>query len=125
MAGRAFAAVAEFERDRAIRTLVSAFEDDPVERWLYPDDAEYRAHFPAFVAAFGGAAFRDQTVWRLGDFEAVASGLGRDASRTAKPSCGCSYRRLLRSFTLTRSQRWSRWRRGIPRSRTGTFRGSE
>jgi len=76
MAGRAFAAVAEFERDRAIRTLVSAFEDDPVERWLYPDDAEYRAHFPAFVAAFGGAAFRDQTVWRLGDFEAVAFWFG-------------------------------------------------
>jgi len=61
-----FAAVAESERDRAIRTLVSAFEDDPVERWLYPDGAEYRAYFPAFIAAFGSAAFRDQTVWRLG-----------------------------------------------------------
>jgi GNAT superfamily N-acetyltransferase len=67
-----FAAVAESERDRAIATLVSAFEDDPVERWLYPDEAEYRRHFPAFIAAFGGDAFRDQTVWRLGDFDAVA-----------------------------------------------------
>ncbi len=55
-----------------IGTLDSAFEDDPVERWLYPDDAEYRLHFPAFVAAFGGDAFRDQTVWRLGGFDVVA-----------------------------------------------------
>jgi GNAT superfamily N-acetyltransferase len=76
MAEIEFEAVAEPERDRAIRTLVSAFADDPVERWLYPDDAEYRAHFPAFIAAFGGAAFRDQTVWRLGDFDAVAFWFG-------------------------------------------------
>src|SRR6185437_8791195 len=76
MAEPEFAVVGAAEQDRAIRTLVSAFEDDPVERWLYPDDDEYRAHFPAFVAAFGGAAFRDQTVWRLGDFEAVAFWFG-------------------------------------------------
>jgi GNAT superfamily N-acetyltransferase len=72
MGGMQFAAVAESERDRAIATLVSAFEEDPVERWLYPDEAEYRRHFPAFIAAFGGDAFRDGTVWRLGDFDAVA-----------------------------------------------------
>ncbi|MDX6522877.1 MAG: hypothetical protein QOI17_390 [Gaiellales bacterium] len=72
MGGMQFAAVAESERDRAIATLVSAFEDDPVERWLYPGEVEYRQHFPAFIAAFGGDAFRDQTVWRLGDFDAVA-----------------------------------------------------
>jgi GNAT superfamily N-acetyltransferase len=76
MAGVQFAVVPESERDLAIRTLVSAFEEDPVERWLYPDDAEYREHFPAFVAAFGGAAFHDQTVWRLGDFDAVAFWFG-------------------------------------------------
>jgi hypothetical protein len=50
-----FAVAGVVEQDRAIRTLVSAFEDDPVERWLYPDEAQYRRHFPAFVAAFGGA----------------------------------------------------------------------
>ena len=76
MAEMGFAAAAEVERDRAIRTLVSAFEDDPVERWLYPGDAEYHGHFPTFIAAFGGAAFRDQTVWRLGDFDAVAFWFG-------------------------------------------------
>jgi GNAT superfamily N-acetyltransferase len=71
-----FSVVTGAECDRAIRTLVSAFEDDPVERWLYPDDAAYRRHFPAFVAAFGGGAFRDQTVWRLGDYDAVALWFG-------------------------------------------------
>lgn len=76
MAGERFAVVAEFERDRAIGTLVSAFEDDPVERWLYPEHAGYREHFPAFVAAFGCDALRDQTVWRLGDFDAVAFWFG-------------------------------------------------
>jgi len=72
MAEPEFAVVGPAEQDRAIRTLVSAFQDDPVERWLYPEEAQYRRHFPAFVAAFGGAAFADQTVWRLGDFDAVA-----------------------------------------------------
>ncbi len=71
-----FAVVGVAEQGRAIRTLVSAFEDDPVERWLYPDDAQYRRHFPAFIAAFGGAALCDQTVWRLGDFDAVAFWFG-------------------------------------------------
>lgn len=72
MADARFAVVAKPERDRAIRTLVSAFEDDPVERWLYPDDAGYRRHFPAFVAGFGAGACGDPTIWRLGDFDAVA-----------------------------------------------------
>ena len=72
MAEMEFAVVAESERERAISTLVSAFEHDPVERWLYPGDDDYRSYFPAFIAAFGGAALRDQTVWRLGSFDAVA-----------------------------------------------------
>jgi GNAT superfamily N-acetyltransferase len=74
--GLDFAVVGVAEQGWAIGTLVSAFEDDPVERWLYPDEAQYRRHFPAFIAAFGGAAFRDQTVWRLGDFDAVAFWFG-------------------------------------------------
>lgn len=71
-----FAVIDAAEQSRAIRTLVSAFEDDPVERWLYPDQAQYRRRFPAFIAAFGGAALSDQTVWRLGDFDAVAFWFG-------------------------------------------------
>ena len=76
MADLDFAVVGPAEQGRAIRTLLSAFEDDPVERWLYPEEAQYRRHFPAFVAAFGGTALRDRTVWRLGDFNAVAFWFG-------------------------------------------------
>ena len=60
------------EQAKAFSTLVSAFEHDPVERWMYPETRQYLAHFPAFLAAFGGKAFDAQTVWRLGEFDAVA-----------------------------------------------------
>ena len=59
-------------RARTIATLVSAFRADPVERWLYPDEKDYDQHFPKFLAAFGGEAFAHDTVWRSGDFAAVA-----------------------------------------------------
>ena len=39
----------------AIATIVAAFADDPVERWLYPEEAGYLEHFPRFVEAFAGA----------------------------------------------------------------------
>ena len=64
--------VQESDEARAISTLVSAFSDDPVERWLYPELEHYLTHFPAFAAAFGGEAFAQQTVWGLSDFSAVA-----------------------------------------------------
>lgn len=66
------------DRDAVISTLVSAFVDDPVERWLYPESEQYRAHFPEFVAAFAGEAFRQQSVWTLGEFSAVALWLAPD-----------------------------------------------
>jgi GNAT superfamily N-acetyltransferase len=64
--------VRESDRDAVISTLVSAFADDPVERWLYPEWERYVAHFPAFVAAFAGEAFDKQTVWTLSEVSAVA-----------------------------------------------------
>jgi hypothetical protein len=51
------AAVQEQDQARAILTIVSAFASDPVERWLFPDLAEYEARFGEFVAAFAGDAF--------------------------------------------------------------------
>jgi GNAT superfamily N-acetyltransferase len=59
-------------RATAIATVVSAFVDDPVERWLWPEAAEYAASFPAFVEAFAGPAFDRQTAWMLDEFSAVA-----------------------------------------------------
>ena len=71
--GRMSAATVEKgEEDRAYQTLVAAFTDDPVERWLYPELPEYVTHFPKFLMAFGGRAFDQRTVWHLGDFSAVA-----------------------------------------------------
>ena len=52
----------------AIATIVAAFADDPVERWLYPEEAEYLEHFPRFVEAFAGAGI----VSPVEDFAAVA-----------------------------------------------------
>jgi GNAT superfamily N-acetyltransferase len=67
-----FSHVRREEQERAFATLLSAFTDDPVERWLYPDPQQYLMHFPEFLRAFGAKAFDEQTVWRLGEFAAVA-----------------------------------------------------
>ena len=72
MSAPSFWPVPEEEQGRALATLVSAFTDDPVERWLYPEAQKYLTHFPEFLAAFGGRAFGEHTVWSLGDFAAVA-----------------------------------------------------
>jgi GNAT superfamily N-acetyltransferase len=56
-------------RDRVLGTVVSAFIADPVERWLWPEAWAYLAHFPAFVAAFGGD---DSAVSASDDLAAVA-----------------------------------------------------
>ena len=72
MSAPSFSPVREDEQARALATLVSAFTDDPVERWLYPEMHQYLTHFPEFLGAFGGKAFAEQTVWRLGEFAAVA-----------------------------------------------------
>jgi ribosomal protein S18 acetylase RimI-like enzyme len=72
MSALAFSAADESEQERVYATLVLAFAADPVERWLYPEPHQYLSHFPRFLAAFGGRAFAEQTVWRLGEFSAVA-----------------------------------------------------
>lgn len=64
--------VSERDRPRAIATIVAAFVDDPVERWLFPKLTDYEARFGEFVAAFAGRAFDHDGVWALGDFDAVA-----------------------------------------------------
>ncbi|MDF0597679.1 GNAT family N-acetyltransferase [Psychromarinibacter halotolerans] len=45
----------------AIKTLTAAFQTDPPVRWMYPDLADYRAHFPAFARAFGGVSIDADT----------------------------------------------------------------
>jgi GNAT superfamily N-acetyltransferase len=72
MTVRAFSPVREEDRARALDVLVLAFSADPVERWMYPEPREYLTHFPAFLSAFAGDAFAEESVWSLGEFSAVA-----------------------------------------------------
>ena len=64
--------VRDRDRERAFATLVAAFAGDPIERWLYPSAQVYFQRFPEFLAAFGGVAFETRSVWKLGEFSAVA-----------------------------------------------------
>jgi GNAT superfamily N-acetyltransferase len=64
--------VSERDRARAIATIVAAVVSDPVERWLFPELTDYEPRFAEFVAAFAGEAFDRDSVWTLGDFDAVA-----------------------------------------------------
>jgi ribosomal protein S18 acetylase RimI-like enzyme len=80
-----FAPASDRDQARVVATLVSAFIEDPVERWLFTDPLQYLTHFPAFVAAFGGAAFAHRTVWMLADFAAVALWLPPGAQLAAEP----------------------------------------
>ena len=72
MSGLPISVVGESDQERVFATLVLAFAADPVERWLYPEPQQYLSCFPRFLAAFGGKAFREQAVWGLGGFSAVA-----------------------------------------------------
>jgi GNAT superfamily N-acetyltransferase len=58
--------------ERAIATLTSAFVADPVERWLWPDDADYVARYRRFAESFVDDAIGAGTAWQLDDYAAVA-----------------------------------------------------
>ena len=76
--------ITEGQEDRAIATIVAAFENDPVERWMYPEPEAYGRHFPAFARAFGGEAFVHGTAWQVDDFAAVALWLPPGAEADAE-----------------------------------------
>ena len=56
----------------AYATLTSAYRDDPVYRWLYPDDSSYADQFPLLVAALADSAFETSTAWQCDSERAVA-----------------------------------------------------
>jgi GNAT superfamily N-acetyltransferase len=70
------------EAEQAIATIVLAFGTDPAARWTYADPAQYLAHFPAIVRAFGGRAFAQGTACHVGGFAGAAlwlpPGIGPD-----------------------------------------------
>jgi GNAT superfamily N-acetyltransferase len=73
------AIVGEGHIERTLQTLVAAFADDPVERWLWPSVKDYEEHFPSLLRALGRGTFDHGTVWRLGDYAAVALWFPPDA----------------------------------------------
>jgi ribosomal protein S18 acetylase RimI-like enzyme len=68
------------DRERVFSTLTAAFLADPVERWLYPGEADYLEHFPDFIAACSGDAFDQGTAWQLFDHGGVAVWLAPGSS---------------------------------------------
>ncbi len=52
--------------------VTSAFVNDPVERWLYPESDLYAQAFPRFARALGSSAVADGTAWCTEDETAVA-----------------------------------------------------
>lgn len=112
------------DRDRAIGTVVSAFADDPVERWMFPDPDEYLEHFPWFVAAFAGAAFEQRTAWQLGEFAAVALWLPPNAETDGAAIARVFTEASGRTSTRTCSRSASRWSAPTRPTRTGTCPGS-
>ncbi|WP_130340542.1 GNAT family N-acetyltransferase [Micromonospora kangleipakensis] len=60
------------DRERAMGSLVAAFANDPVLRYLFPDDATY----PRYAAAFFGHLFDKRvgqgTIWTVGHGASVA-----------------------------------------------------
>jgi ribosomal protein S18 acetylase RimI-like enzyme len=80
-----FSEVGSVDQALAIDTLTSAFSNDPVERWLYPEDDQYFNKFPGFLRAFGGRSFEASSAWMLGEVAAVALWLppGTDADGDA------------------------------------------
>lgn len=57
---------------RCINTLVAAFAEDPVARWVFPDPGRYLEHFPRLVESFAQVSVRDGTAWEVGGFSGAA-----------------------------------------------------
>jgi ribosomal protein S18 acetylase RimI-like enzyme len=58
--------------DRVFGVLMRAFAADPPNRWMYPDDATFRRHFPTFARALGGGAIAAGTAFVAPDFSGAA-----------------------------------------------------
>ncbi len=67
------------DEPRVTELIVSAFENDPAARWMYPNVWDYRVYFPEFVRAFGGGAFASGTADVLHNYDGAALWLPPDA----------------------------------------------
>ncbi|NJK69854.1 MAG: GNAT family N-acetyltransferase [Microcoleus sp. SU_5_3] len=53
-------------------SLVLAFINDPIMRWMYPDPYQYLAHFPRFIEVFGGKSFLKKTAYCIDGYFGAA-----------------------------------------------------
>lgn len=60
------------DQQRSIAPLTTAFGNDPVTRWAFPDPHQYLVYFPEFARLFGGKAFDCGTAYCADDFVAAA-----------------------------------------------------
>jgi ribosomal protein S18 acetylase RimI-like enzyme len=60
------------ERERASATILLAFSQDPIIRWIYPDTWAYLTFFPRLLNAIAGRAYENNTAYCTEDFSAVA-----------------------------------------------------
>jgi ribosomal protein S18 acetylase RimI-like enzyme len=71
--------VRDEQRAAAEATLILAFAEDPVQRWLYPAAETYLERFPLFLSETSAAAYESGGVWQLHDSAAVAIWMPPDA----------------------------------------------
>ena len=60
------------ELPEVVATLAGAFFDDPINRWILPDDAERAERAPALWSAFTNACWVHRTVYVTGRLSAAA-----------------------------------------------------
>jgi GNAT superfamily N-acetyltransferase len=72
MNARTIAPVRPGEQPRCIGTLVSAFADDPVARWVFSEPGRYLDYFPRVLQSFAAVALRDGTAWEVDGFSGTA-----------------------------------------------------
>jgi ribosomal protein S18 acetylase RimI-like enzyme len=67
------------EADRVLNCLTLGFATDPLARWIYPDPADFLAHFPRLVNYVAGRAFERGSAYRNEGFTAAALWLPPEA----------------------------------------------
>ena len=60
------------DRGRAVASLVAAFANDPVLRYLFPDDVAYPGHAAAFFGHLFDKRVPRATIWTIGHGASVA-----------------------------------------------------
>jgi ribosomal protein S18 acetylase RimI-like enzyme len=66
------------DQERAVSTVVVAFDSDPIARWVFPDPHQYLSYFAKVVPLIGGGAFEHDSAYCTEDFAAVSLWLPPD-----------------------------------------------